>query len=256
VSGTWDPAQYLRFEDHRLRPAIDLLNRIDLASPVTVTDLGCGAGNVTQWLARRWPQARISGVDGSAEMLAKASEVLPAVTWRQHDMAAWIPDEPQDLIYSNAALHWLPDHDGLFPRLMQHLTEGGVLAVQMPRNFDAPSHTLMADAACDGPWREALEPLLKPVPVDAPAEYHRRLAPCVASLDIWETSYLQVLEGENPVAEWTKGTWLKPMLDALADDQRAGFEAAYRARILKAYPPDDAGRTLFPFKRLFIVATR
>ena len=252
----WDPAQYLRFAGHRLRPALDLLNRIVLAQPETVTDLGCGAGNVTGWLAQRWPAADVTGIDGSAAMLEKAAEALPDVRWQQADIAAWAPDRPQHLVYSNAALHWLPDHETLFPKLVNGLAPGGVLAVQMPRNFGEPSHTAMADAARDGPWIETLEPTLKPAPVHEPAFYRGLLAPLAADVDLWETTYFQVLEGENPVAEWTKGTWLKPMLDALDGDWREGFEGAYRARVAAAYPPGPDGRTLFPFKRLFIVARR
>jgi len=189
-------------------------------------------------------------------MLAKAAEALPELRWQQADIAAWAPDRPQNLIYSNAALHWLPDHETLFPKLAGDLAPGGVLAVQMPRNFAEPSHTAMADAARNGPWIETLEPMLKPAPVHEPAFYHRLLAPRVSALDLWETTYFQLLDGNNPVAEWTKGTWLRPMLDALGGDRRAGFEAAYRARIAAAYPPGPDGRTLFPFRRLFMVAKR
>ncbi len=252
----WDPAQYLRFAGHRLRPALDLLGRVDLDRPETVVDLGCGAGNVTRWLAQRWPEAAVTGIDGSAAMLAKAAEALPEVGWRQADIAAWTPERPPHLIYSNAALHWLPDHATLFPKLAGDLAPGGVLAVQMPRNFGEPSHTAMADAAREGPWIEILEPMLKPAPVHEPAFYQQVLAPLVSDIDLWETTYFQVLEGQNPVAEWTKGTWLKPMLDALDGDRRDGFEAAYRARVAAAYPPGPDGRTLFPFNRLFIVARR
>ena len=252
----WDPAQYLRFAGHRLRPALDLLNRIDLERPDRATDLGCGAGNVTGWLVRRWPDAAITGIDGSAAMLAKAAAALPAVRWQRMDIAAWTPDRPQHLIWSNAALHWLPDHETLLPRLMTVLAPGGVLAVQMPRNFDRPSHTAMAEAARAGPWRDALEPRLGPPPVHEPAFYRTLLAPLASAVDLWETTYFQLLEGANPVAEWTRGTWLKPLLDALDGDWRAGFEADYRARIAAAYPPEPDGRTLFPFRRLFFVARR
>jgi trans-aconitate 2-methyltransferase len=252
----WDPRQYLRFAGHRLRPAIDLLDRIDLSGPETVFDLGCGAGNVTVLLRERWPAAAITGVDGSADMLAKARETAPAIDWVETDMAGWAPDAPVDLIYSNAALHWLGGHDTLFPRLIEGLAPGGVLAVQMPRNFGAPSHTAMADAARAGPWRATLEPLLKPSPVAEPAFYYDVVAPHVAALDIWESEYLQVLDGDDPVAEWTKGTWLRPLLDALDEPDRAGFEAEYRARVRQAYPRRADGKTLFPFRRLFLVAVR
>ena len=250
----WDPAQYLKFADHRLRPAIDLLNRIDVAAPGDVCDLGAGAGNVTRLLKARWPAARITGVDSSREMLAKAAAADPDITWQHADLAAWRPERPADVIYSNAALHWLGDHARVFPALLSALAPGGTLAVQMPRNFLAPSHTSMADAARSGPWRAKLEPLLRPVPVSEPAFYYDVLAPRAAVLDIWETEYLQVLEGEHPVKEWTKGTWLRPLLDALEEPERSGFEAAYAELVARAYPRRADGRTLLPFRRLFIVA--
>ncbi|MEQ9334803.1 methyltransferase domain-containing protein [Thalassobaculum sp.] len=252
----WDPAQYLKFADHRLRPALDLLSRIGAGSPARVVDLGCGTGNVTAILAGRWPGAAVTGVDPSASMLERARAEHPGLAFETADAARWSAVPPVDVLYSNAALHWLGDHDGLFPRLFEQVAPGGWLAVQMPRNFGAPSHTSVAEAAGDGPWGERIRPMLAPPPVDPPAEYVRRLAPMAASLDVWETEYLQILEGENPVAEWTKGTWLRPFLDALEEPERAGFEAAYRARIAAAYPPAADGRSLFPFRRLFMVARR
>ena len=251
----WDPAQYLKFAGPRLRPALDLLQRIDLESPSTIYDLGAGAGNVTRLIAARWPEARIVGVDGSAEMLAKAAAENPRIEWRQADLGRWRPDRPADLIYSNAALHWLDDHDRLFPGVFAGLAAKGVLAVQIPRNFGAPSHTSITDTALRGPWRSRLEPLLRPSPVAEPAFYYDLLAPLAASLDLWETEYLQVLEGENPVKEWTKGTWLSPLLTALEEPERSRFEAAYAERVAAAYPPRSDGRTLFPFRRMFLIAT-
>jgi trans-aconitate 2-methyltransferase len=250
----WDPAQYLKFAGHRLRPAIDLLSRIDAEDPAEVYDLGAGAGNVTRLIKERWPDAHVTGVDDSQEMLAKAAAAAPEITWQRADLAAWRPARRADIIYSNAALHWVVDHDRLFQDLVAELAPGGVLAVQMPRNFSAPSHTALAEAARSGPWRARLEPLLRPAPVAEPAFYFDLLAPRVAALDIWETEYLQVLEGENPVKEWTKGTWLRPLLDALGEPERSGFEAAYAALVARAYPPRADGHTLFPFRRLFIVA--
>jgi trans-aconitate 2-methyltransferase len=250
----WDPAQYLKFAGHRLRPAIDLLGRIDAEKPAEVVDLGAGAGNVTRLLKSRWPDAHVIGVDSSAEMLAKAAAAAPDIDWERGDLAAWRPRRPADVIYSNAALHWIAGHERLLADLVAALAPGGTLAVQMPRNFSAPSHTSIAEAARSGPWRTRLEPLLRPSPVADPAVYFDLLAPRVAELDIWETEYQQVLEGENPVKEWTKGTWLGPLLDALAEPERSGFEAAYGALVARAYPPRPDGRTLFPFRRLFIVA--
>ena len=252
----WDPAQYLKFADHRLRPALDLLARIGAEAPARVVDLGCGAGNVTAVLAERWPAAEVTGVDPSDTMLARARAEHPGLRFEVADAAAWTAARPVDVLYSNAALHWLGDHDALFPRLLAQVAPGGWLAVQMPRNFGAPSHTAVADAARDGPWASRLLAMLGPPPVDEPAAYVRRLAPLSSSLDVWETEYLQILEGENPVAEWTKGTWLRPFLDALEEPERSGFEAAYRARVAAAYPPGADGRTAFPFRRLFLVARR
>jgi trans-aconitate 2-methyltransferase len=251
----WDPGQYLKFAGPRLRPALDLLQRIDFEAPGTVYDLGAGAGNVTRLIAARWPEARVIGVDSSAEMLAQAAAENPRIEWQQADLGTWRPDRPADIIYSNAALHWLDDHDRLLPELFAGLAPGGVLAVQMPRNFGARSHTSITETALDGPWRPVLEPLLRPSPVEEPAFYYDLMAPLAASLDIWETEYLQVLVGENPVKEWTKGTWLGPLLAALGEPERGRFEAAYGKRVLAAYPPRRDGKTLFPFRRMFLIAT-
>lgn len=250
----WNPVQYLKFADHRVRPAIDLLNRIDVASPADVCDLGAGVGNVTRLLKKRWPKARITGVDASHEMLARAAAGAPEIVWQRADLATWRPSRPAHVIYSNAALHWLGDHDRLFPALFSLLAPGGVLAVQMPRNFSAPSHTAITEAVRSGPWRLKLEPLLGPAPVGEPAFYFDLLAPRAAALDIWETEYLHALEGDHPVKEWTKGTWLRPVLDALDEPERSRFETCYAELVALAYPRRSDGFTLFPFRRLFIVA--
>lgn len=252
----WDPSQYLKFAGPRLRPALDLLARVDLENPATIVDLGCGAGNVTRHLAGRWPQACVTGVDASPEMLAAARKALPQVEWIDADLATWHPSARVDLIYSNAALHWLPDHRTLFARLLDALSSGGQLAVQMPRNFGAPSHTSVAEAARMGPWRTQLEPLLKPPPVHEPGVYYDLLAADCETVDIWETEYLQVLEGEHAVAEWIRGTWLQPFLDALEDGMRTGFEQEYVRLVDARYPRRADGTTLFPFRRLFIVAAK
>ncbi len=240
----WDPAQYLKFAGHRLRPALDLLNRIDLAAPAHVYDLGAGAGNVTRLLRARWPEARITGVDDSAEMLAKAAAESPDITWQQADLGTWRPSHPADLIYSNAALHWLPDHAKLFPKLLDGLAPGGVLAVQIPRNFSAPSHTSISEAARSGPWRAKLEPLLRPAPVAEPDFYYGLLAPKAKSIDMWETEYVQALEGKDPIKEWVKGTWLRPLLDALdrpgARRLRGRLRAARGTRVSAARRRADA----------------
>ncbi len=256
----WDPAQYLKFGGERLRPALDLMARIPSAAPGVVFDLGCGTGAMARLLAGRWPAASVTGVDGSSEMLGIAHAQVQAeggiVAWVEADLAHWSPDGPVDLIYSNAALHWLDGHADLFPRLMGHLTSGGVLAVQMPRNHGAASHTCMTDAARAGPWRETLAPVLRTSPVAPPEVYYRLLAPLASSLDIWETVYTHVLEGDSPVVAWTRGTALRPLLDALDPDARDSFLADYTARIDAAYPKQADGKTLFSFRRLFIMAVK
>ncbi len=250
---SWDPQQYLKFSQPRLRPAMDLLARVACAEPALVYDLGCGAGNVTAVLAERWPDARIIGVDASAAMLAQAARSLPQVRWVHQALGDWQAERPADVIYSNAALHWLPDHRQLFPALVAMLAPHGVLAVQMPRNFAAPSHTLIEAAARAGPWRSKLESLLVPAPVAEPQFYYALLAPLAASLDIWESEYLQALSGEDPVKEWTRGTWLMPFLERLDASERTRFEADYAMRLRAAYPRRADGITLFAFRRLFIV---
>jgi len=252
---TWDPGQYLKFADHRLRPALDLMAQIALAAPRRIYDLGCGPGTITRMLAERWPDAAVTGIDSSADMLAKARKEAPSVAFELADIAHWSPPAPADLLFTNATLHWLDDHAALLPRLAAQLAPGGVLAIQMPDNRQSPSHLLMDEAA--GPWRAQLA-RLRPVygAMLSPDAYYRILAPVVRQLDIWETTYLHVLEGDNPVVEWTKGTALRPHLDALAEPEHSAFLAAYAARIAAAYPKQPDGRTLLPFKRIFIVAQR
>lgn len=252
----WDPQQYLKFSAARLRPAVDLLARIPIESPASVVDLGCGAGNLAPILRQRWPQAALTGVDNSPEMLAKARIDHPQASFIQADLACWQPRQPVDVVYSNAALHWIDRHDQVMVKLLDAIAPGGWLAIQMPRNFAAPSHTCIVATIEQGPWRARLEPCLRPSPVATPQHYWRLLRPHVAALEIWESEYLQVLEGADPVAEYTKGSWLKQFLDRLEEPERSAFEADYRARVRAAYPAEANGQTLFPFRRLFIVAQR
>lgn len=251
----WDPTTYERFSSPRLRPALELLARVPLDTAATVVDLGCGTGVMFEALRQRFPTARLVGVDSSEGMLAEAAgadEVILA------DAAVWTPDHQVDLLFSNAALHWLPDHHSLFTRLIEHVCPGGVLAVQMPRNHDRPSHRLIAEVIRSGNWRDRLEPILvsRECPVHPPEEYYDILHPLVAALDLWEVDYIHRLEGVNPVAEWTKGSALRPFLTALPLDEAKAFFAAYQRQVAIAYPARPDGSTLLPFRRLFFVATR
>lgn len=249
----WDPGLYEKYAGPRLRPGLDLIARIALAAPRRIADLGCGPGRLTACLAERWPEAEITGTDSSPDMLAKAREAYPALSWAEGDIANWSPEVPPELIFSNAALHWLGGHAALLPRLLGALAPGGVLAVQMPRNFDAPSHTLIRDVINQGSWSCALP--LPGEPVAPPAAYYDILTPHAASLGIWESVYLQVLEGDDPVLEYVRSTALRPVIEALAGEELDAFIADYRGRLRTAYPRRGDGVTLFPFRRLFIVAT-
>lgn len=251
----WDPRQYLRFGAERLRPAIDLLAAVPLTAAREVIDFGCGAGNVAAILKERFPAAELIGVDGSAEMLERAAQALPNAQWIRADLREWEPEEPADLVFSNATLHWLEDHPTLFRRLARMVRPGGCLAVQMPANHAEPSHTAAFEVACDDRWRARLEPHLRRSPVHALADYLAILSPIAHRLDLWETRYLHVLDGEDPVAQWTKGSLLVPLLDALEPSEREDFWARYCALLRPVYPRLPDGRTPFPFLRRFIVAT-
>lgn len=251
----WDPAQYLKFEDYRTRPAIDLIARTHIPVPGEIVDLGCGTGSVTRLLARQFPDRSIIGVDNSPAMLEKARALLPSVRFIESDMATFALPSLAALIFSNAALHWLPDHASLFPALLARVAPGGVLAVQMPRNHAAPSHTLVLEVARAASFRAKIEAVFKTNPVETAEFYYDLLAPSAAIVDLWETEYLHVLVGENPVVEWTKGTVLRPVLGALDPVETAEFLTEYGRRIALAYPKSPDGTTLFRFRRLFLVAT-
>ena len=251
---SWDPHQYLKFADHRLRPGLDLLARIPDSSPRRIIDLGCGTGTLTAMLADRWPSADITGFDSAPQMLEEARHLDAPIHWVEGDIQTWQPEAPLDLIFSNATLHWVGDHHALFPRLVAALAPGGILAVQMPRNFDAPSHALIGTVAAEGPWTGSI--VTPTAPVRPPPVYYDLLSGLTRSLDIWESEYLQVLEGDDPVLEFVGGTWLRPILASIEQQHRAAFRSAYAAALRTAYPRRADGHTLFPFRRLFIVAQR
>lgn len=263
---TWQPGQYLKYAGERLRPALDLMARIDLAAPRRVVDLGCGAGNVTRILTRRWPHAHFTGVDNSAEMLAKARETVSGsarIEWELTDLGEWAAScapASMDLVYSNAALHWLDDHARLFPRLIGTVAQGGVLAVQMPSNFDAPSHVVLNELASGPRWRERLRALVRPAPVAPIENYFAWLSPHAETIDAWTTEYLHVLpsarDGDHPVIAWVKGTSMVPFLAALDAEAKRAFVCDCQEKIAQAYPALPDGRVPYPFRRVFLVATR
>ncbi|ANS65778.1 trans-aconitate 2-methyltransferase [Streptomyces lincolnensis] len=263
----WDPAQYLRHAGHRARPFTDLLARIPdpPGDAPRIADLGCGPGNVTTLLTARWPTARVTGYDNSAEMLDKAHVDHAGPTpggghldFARADVRTWVPTESYDVIVSNATLQWVPGHVDRFADWISGLVPGGTLAFQVPGNFDSPSHVLMRELAHSARFKDRLADTLRHADaVHTPQAYAERLADLGCAADVWETTYIHLLEGEDPVLDWVKGTGLRPVLTALADDPgvREDFLTAYRAALREAYPAGAHG-TPFPFRRIFAVARK
>ncbi|WP_458757455.1 trans-aconitate 2-methyltransferase [Afipia sp. TerB] len=253
----WSAQQYLKFEDERTRPARDLLAQIPLDDARHVIDIGCGPGNSTELLAQRWPQAQITGIDTSADMLRQARERLPNHKFIEANISHWSPPAGTDLMFANAIFQWVPDHLSQLKRLASALPEGGVLAVQMPDNLDQPSHALMREVAALEPWRETLaaaagaRDLLPP-----PGVYYDALKPVARRFDIWHTIYNHLLDDAAAVVEWVKGTGLRPFVDPLENQQRKEFLELYKARIAEVYKPQADGKVLFEFRRLFMVLVR
>ena len=253
----WSAEQYLKFEDERTRPARDLLAQVPLENPRTVVDIGCGPGNSTELLMKRWPQAAVTGIDTSADMLRQARERLPAQTFIEANVAHWVPPAGADVLFANAVFQWVPDHLKQFGRLLGALPPGGVLAVQMPDNLDEPSHILMRDVALEEPFREPLANAARMRDLlPRPRDYYDALKPLCSRLDIWHTIYNHVLDDANAIVEWVKGTGLRPFLDPLPFPERKLFLAEYTARIAGAYLPQSDGKVLLRFPRLFIIAVR
>jgi trans-aconitate 2-methyltransferase len=256
----WSPATYLRFADERSRPFYDLTGRVDATDLSTVVDLGCGPGQLTASLAERWPHASIHGVDSSAEMVeAAGAHAADHVTFTCADLVDWRPPAPADLIVSNATLQWVPNHRALIPSLLDRLAPGGWLAFQVPGNFGEPSHTLLHDLAADPRFADATRDVERPAAFDA-ATYLSDLAALGCRVDAWETTYLHVLTGPDPVFGWISGTGARPVLQALDPARREQFEAEYRAALREAYPQRPElgadGGTVLPFRRVFVVAQR
>ena len=261
----WDPAQYSRYADERGRAFLDLLARIDCAAPRRVVDVGCGPGNLTALLTQRWPSALVEGLDSSPEMIARASTV-DAVAFRVEDATAWTMPADADVVISNATLQWVPGHRDLLRGWAASLPAGGWLAFQVPGNFEAPSHTVMRALAESPRWAPLVGDVLRHHDaVGAPSDYAHLLLGAGLRADVWETTYLHVLTGPDPVLEWVRGTGLRPVLAALAErpgpdggDARPAsesFEAEYAAALRLAYPPTPHG-TLFAFRRIFAVGRK
>jgi trans-aconitate 2-methyltransferase len=252
---SWDPTRYLQFADDRARPFVDLVARVG-TDPATIVDLGCGPGHLTEVLRARWPAAVIHGVDSSPEMIERATGGRgddPA-TYELADVSSWQPAGPVDLMISNALFQWVPDQLAVIERLAEHVERGGTFALQVPRNYDAPSHTLLRDIAATTPFAQHTTGIVADRGTD-PATYLELFAGRGWEVDLWETTYFHRLAGPDAVLDWVSGTGARPYLQALPDDLRDAFVDAYRAALHVAYPVGPAG-TVFPFRRTFVVARR
>ncbi|MFY3627650.1 trans-aconitate 2-methyltransferase [Achromobacter xylosoxidans] len=250
---TWSAKQYSAFENERTRPVRDLVAALPNEQVGHAVDLGCGPGNSTEVLAARYPQADVTGMDSSDDMVQAARKRLPSIAFELADIETWNPPRRYDVILANAALQWVPDHATLYPRLVGKLARGGSLAVQTPDNLEEPAHKLARQVAADGPWAGKIGGVKHP-PRHSAAWYYELLKPHCGRLDVWRTTYMHPLADAQAVVEWFKGTALRPYLNKLDADEQAAFLARYHDEIARAYPALADGTVLLPFPRLFLVA--
>eukprot|EP01089_Gocevia_fonbrunei_P018264 TRINITY_DN6132_c0_g1_i1.p1 TRINITY_DN6132_c0_g1~~TRINITY_DN6132_c0_g1_i1.p1 ORF type:complete len:263 (-),score=37.63 TRINITY_DN6132_c0_g1_i1:136-924(-) len=258
----WSPAKYMKFGTQRLRPALDLLRAINVVNPKLIIDLGCGPGNITPFLAENWPEAKIVGVDLAEDMIIEANKNNPIpdrIRYVQSSIESFSPSEPVDVIYANASLHWITDHDIVLPKLLSYLSPQGVLAVQIPDTRVQPSHVLMKTAAKNIGLEDKIKEIRIPRCEKDQDWYYNILQPHCSAIEVWTSTYLQVVEGDHPVPKYTSSTGMMPILKALGgadsvDGQR--FKAEYQKLTDEAYPRREDGKTLFPFTRFFFTATK
>lgn len=252
---SWDPNKYLRFGDERTRPSFDLASRIAIPKPKNVIDLGCGPGNSTQVLRQRWPMARVIGLDNSPEMIASARRSYPDQEWVLGAIEDWSFGEPLDVVFSNAALQWLPDHVSLTRHLFNQVAEGGALAFQIPSGAYSPVRSFIHEIANDKAWANRMGEACTALTMEEPHIYYDALATQARSLDIWETEYHHVMESSTSIVEWISSTGLRPFLNALdSDEDRRRFVAMLTECVKESYTTRSDGRVLFPFRRTFVIA--
>ncbi|WP_433434698.1 trans-aconitate 2-methyltransferase [Nonomuraea sp. CA-141351] len=251
----WDPVTYAVYADERSRPFIELLSRVGAVDPDYVVDAGCGSGELTVELGRRWPRATVEGFDSSPAMITKARQLQSNVRFAVADVETWRPDRPMDVLVSNAVLQWVPEHRAVLEHWIEDLAPGGWLAFQVPGNFDAPSHVAIRELCASRAWSDKLSDVVRANPVDDPIEYLDLLNHGGAQVDAWETTYMHVLQGENPVLDWVSGTALRPMFDRLDPDEQRRFKNDLAKALAEAYPAQSYG-TPFPFRRIFVVVQK
>jgi trans-aconitate 2-methyltransferase len=253
----WNSALYLKFESERTRAARDLLAQIPDFEPSSIFDLGCGPGNATQLLAAAFPRGKIVGLDLSDNMLVVARARVASAQFIKQDIGTWRPQDKVDLIFANAALHFVPNHHELMVRLVSFLSGGGSLAVQMPNNMQEVSHALMRMVAADGPWAGRLVPIAKTRAVIGGLDlYYQLLTPLCSKVDIWQTTYIHPLDGPDDIVAWFEGSGLRPFLELLSPCEREIFLSRYRAELSAAYPRQPDGKVLLRYPRLFFVAQK
>jgi len=253
----WDSKLYLRFAAERAQPARDLIARLEIETPKRILDLGCGPGNSAALLRQRWPEATLIGLDNSPEMIAAAREKYPSADWILGDAATYADAAGFDLVFSNAALHWLPHHAALMPHWFGQVKDGGALAVQMPAHYDSALHRLIHKIADAPEWSSQMDDARRAIKTETAEFYYEVLASLSSRLDVWETRYFHVLENAEAILEWIRATGLRPFLAALPNpEQKRGFEALLLDGLREAYLPRADGRICFPFRRLFFVAYR
>jgi trans-aconitate 2-methyltransferase len=253
--GDWNPAQYLKFKKERTQPSIDLISKIKLENPKSIIDIGCGPGNSTQVLYQRWPTAKIVGLDHSEEMIKKAQKDFPNQKWILADVSRFETREKYDLIFSNATLQWIPNHDFLLPHLFNLINDQGALAVQVPANNESPLHQALLSTAHDKKWYCFTEGCEKLLNYRTPPYYYNLLSPIASHFDLWETTYYHVLPSQGELIEWYRSTGMRPFLERLPDDEtKKQFEKDVLEGCRNDYKPQRDGRILYPFKRIFFVA--
>jgi len=253
--GSWNPDDYLKFGDERTRPSLDLVSRIAVERPEVVIDLGCGPGNSTQVIRHRWPEARVIGLDRSEQMIEAARAKYPEHEWTVSAIEEWSPAQPVDVVFSNAALQWLPDHGPLVARLFGYVSRGGALAFQIPSADFALVRTLIHEIASAREWAPRMSGPLRALTMEPVGFYYDRLAPSARKVDLWETEYIHVMESATAIVQWMSSTGLRPFLDVLESQQESErFVAELTERVVESYPVRPDGRVLFPFKRTFVIA--
>jgi len=252
----WDVNLYLRFGNERSQPTIDLVSRVSLSDPQRIIDVGCGPGNSTEILRQRWPNARVTGLDSSPEMIDAARKAHPDQEWLLADAAVWQAEAPFDLVFSNAALQWVPNHARLMPRLMDQVAPGGALAFQIPSRVHSLTHQFILDVADDPEWMLLLAGARRAFTMEPPPRYYDLLV-ARARLEMWETEYYHVMADHDAILQWMRGASARPFLEALdTEQQRQRFLGLLARRVAQAYQPQRDGKILFPFRRLFVVAYR